>query len=310
MATFTLFSDMGDEINNIVTAGIKTVQEGWVSGLLDLSTLSITIYIMFYGYAVLAGKIQEPMSEFIWNLARFAIVIGILSNMGTYTYYVNESVHGLRGFLVGDEISSNAYSGIDSKIGAVINLYAESWEDASGISGTLFWVVQCIFMAPLCLGVVSYAVGIITSEITLIALLATFPLFLFCYLWGWFKNMFSMWLQAIIGCCLFVLFLSVFSKVGFAIAKYTNKWVSMHDGAEVFISCVMYLIAGVVTIYGVKLAGNISMALSQVSIDRMNQSMSNNIIENKINSYRQSNAQTSQNRSLANEIANAISKNK
>lgn len=308
MINFTLFGDMGNEINNIVTEAIKLVQDGWVAGLLDVSTLGITIYVMFYGYMVLAGKIQEPLPDFVWNLARFSIVIGVLSNMGTYTTYVNEAVHGLRGFLVGDEFSSNAYSGIDAKIGAVVNLYAESLENAHGISGHLFWIVQCVFMAPLCLGVVSYAVGIVVSEITLIALLAVFPLFLFCYLWGWFKNMFSMWLQAVIGTALFVLFLSVFSKVGFAIAKYTNNWVANHDGAEAFLSCIMYLIAGVVTIYGVKLAGQISMALSQVSVDRMNQAMSNNIIENKINSYRQRKAQASQNQSLANSIADAMSK--
>lgn len=308
MINFTLFGDMGDEINSVVTEGIKLVQEGWVAGLLDVSSLGITIYVMFYGYMVLAGKIQEPIPDFVWNLARFAIVLGVLSNMGTYTTYVNDAVHGLRGFLVGDETSGNAYGGIDAKIGAIANLYADSLDKAHGISGHLFWIVQCFFMAPLCLGVVSYAVGIVVSEISMIALLTVFPLFLFCYLWGWFKNMFAMWLQAVIGCCLFVLFLSVFSKVGFKIAEYTNSWVEKHSGAEAFLSCLMYLIAGIVTIYGVKLAGQLSMALSQVSVDRMNQAMSNNIIENKINSYKQRKAQASQNQSLANSIANAMSK--
>lgn len=308
MINFTLFGDIGDEINGIVNEAIKLVQEGWIGGLLEVSALGITIYVMFYGYMVLAGKIQEPMPDFAWNLARFAIVIGVLSNMGTYSTYVNEAVHGLRGFLVGDEMSGNAYGGIDAKIGVIVNLYADSLDKAHGISGHLFWIVQCVFLAPLCLGVVGYAVGIVVSEITLIGLLAVFPIFLFCYLWGWFKDMFSMWLQAVIGCCLFVLFLSVFSKVGFKIALYTNDWVEKHSGAEAFLSCLMYLIAGVVTIYGTKLAGQISMSLSQVSVDRMNQAMSNNIIENKINSYRQRKAQASQNQSLAKSIADAMSK--
>lgn len=306
----TIFGDMGDEINSIIYEGIKLVQDGWIAGLLDVSTLGITIYVMFYGYMVLAGKIQEPLPDFVWNLARFAIVIGVLSNMGTYTTYVNEAVHGLRGFLVGDSTSSaNAYSGIDAKINQVAFLFMDALEKADGIKAFLFFAfIQVPCMAPLILGVVAYAIGIVVSEISLIALLAVFPLFLFCYMWGWFKNMFSMWLQAIMGCCLFVLFLSVFSKVGFSIAEYTNRWVASHSGGEVFLSCLMYLIAGIVTIYGVKLAGQISMALSQVSVDRMNQAMSNNIIENKINSYRQRKAQASQNQSLANSIANAMSK--
>lgn len=306
----TLFGDMGDEINSVITEGIKLVQAGWVAGLLDVSSLGITIYVMFYGYMVLAGKIQEPMPDFVWNLARFAIVLGVLSNMGTYTTYVNEAVHGLRGFLVGDATSSaNAYSGIDAKINEVASLLGSALKKAKGIKALLFFAfVQLPCMVPLLLGVVAYAIGIIVSEITLIALLAVFPLFLFCYLWGWFKNMFSMWLQAVIGCCLFVLFLSVFSKVGFSIAKYTNEWVAKHSGGEVFLSCIMYLIAGVITIYGVKLAGQISMALSQVSVDRMNQAMSSNIIENKINSYKQRKAQAFQNQSLANSISNAMSK--
>jgi len=128
-------------------------------------------------------------------------------------------------------------------------------------------------MIPLCLGVIGYAIGILASEISLIALLATFPLFLFCYMWGWFKNMFSMWLQAIMGSCLFLLFLSIFSKVGFQIAKYTNNWVSQHQGSEVFIACFMYTIAGVITVYGIQLSGQISSALSQVSIDKLSPAM-------------------------------------
>lgn len=270
MATFTLFTDMGEKINEIVDAAIKVVQTGWVAGLIDVTNFSFSIYVMFYGYCVLAGKIQDPMSDFIWNLARFAIVMGILGNIGTYSQAVTDMVHGIRGFLIGDsDVSSSAYSGIDARVGSVINLYVNSWEDAKGISGCLFWIVQALFMVPMCLGVISYSVGIIASEISLIALLAVFPIFLSCYLWGWLKNMFSMWIQAIIGCCLFVLFLSIFSKVGFAIAEYTNDWVAKHSGAEVFISCLMYMIAGTITIAGAKLAGQLSMALSQVSVDRM-----------------------------------------
>lgn len=306
----TLFGDMGDEINKIVTEGIKLVQEGWVLGLLDVSSLGITIYVMFYGYMVLAGKIQEPMPDFVWNLARFAIVLGMLSNMGLYTESVNEAVHGLRGFLVGDAASSaNAYSGIDAKINEVANIFTSALKKADGIKALIFFAfVQLPCMVPLLLGVVAYAIGVIVSEISLIALLAVFPLFLFCYLWGWFKNMFSMWLQAVMGCCIFILFLSVFSKVGFKIADYTNEWVAKHSGGEVFLSCIMYLIAGVISIYGIKLAGQMSIALSQVSVDRMNKAMSSNIVENKINSYSQRKAQASQNQSLANSIANAMSK--
>ena len=54
----TFFNDMGNEINNIVTNALKVVQADWVQGLLDVSSLGITIYVMFYGYMVLAGKIQ------------------------------------------------------------------------------------------------------------------------------------------------------------------------------------------------------------------------------------------------------------
>lgn len=304
----TIFHDMGKDINDLIEEAIKTIQTGWVAGLIDVTNFSFSIYVMFYGYCVLAGKIQEPMSDFIWNLARFAIVMGILGNIGTYSHAVTDMVHGIRGFLVGDQYSENAYAGIDAKISNVVKLYVESYKQAKGIKGTLFWLVQALFMAPLCLGVVSYAIGIIVSEVSLMALLAVFPIFLSCYLWGWFKNMFSMWVQAIVGCCLFVLFLTIFSKIGFTIAQYTNDWVAEHSGSEVFVACIMYMIAGSITIGGVKLAGQLSMALSQVSVDRMNNAMSGNIAENYIRSKLSSRAQKSQNQSLANSIAKALSK--
>ncbi|WP_392563301.1 type IV secretion system protein [Orbus wheelerorum] len=273
----TIFSDMGEEINKLVSDATKQLQTDWVNGLIFMITISITVYILFYGYLILSGKKEEPVKDLLWDLIRFAIVISVLNNLSLYMDLVTGTIQDIKGFLVGSSNNSkNSYSGIDVKIANIIKLFVDSWNNASGITGTLFWIVQCVFMLPLCVGVMGYAIGIVASEITLIALLAVFPLFLFCYLWGWFKNMFSMWVQAVMGNCTFVLFLTVFSKVGFAIAEYTNKWVAAHEGAEVFIACFMYAIAGVITIYGIKLAEQLSSALSQVSVDRMSSAMTKN----------------------------------
>ena len=44
------------------------------------------------------------------------------------------------------------------------------------------------------------------AELVMLLMLATAPIFIYCLMWSWFRDMFSNWLRIILGCILTSLF--------------------------------------------------------------------------------------------------------
>jgi len=261
---FRLFTNIGNEIENVFKAGIDGISGLWVSGLIDIASIGITLYITFYGYLVLAGKTQEPVKNLVWDLARYTFVIAILQNSASYMNMIYEAVNQLKAFLMGSN-GNNPYDALDQKFTNLGIIFGKIWEATSGfdIGSYILALFQSIAVIPLVMGVTANCLGFIISELTTLALLATFPLFLFCYLWGWLKDMFSAWLQAIIGVLMFCLFLYLFGNIGYFIAG------NALDSEDVvgWDSVLVLFVAGIITLYGVKVSIQLAASLSKVSIN-------------------------------------------
>ncbi|WP_392561089.1 type IV secretion system protein [Orbus sturtevantii] len=261
---FRLFQMMGKEIKDMMQASVDAVSANWVAQLIHFSSICITIYIIFYGYLILAGKIQEPVKELVWNLARFALVIGILQSYSTYLELITGAVDELRLFVTNTEKGVTIYASMDDKFIKLGDVYATilkkiGWDPRTWVTG----IVQMIFSAVLVVGTVIYCVSVLASELTITALLAIFPLFLFCYMWGWFKEMFAMWIQAVISVILFCLFISLFIEIGYKIA---TKSLEMDQSVGVY-GCFGMLVAGVIVLGGSRISISLADSLSKVSIN-------------------------------------------
>ena len=62
---------------NIVLHGLTDLYGGAIAPLL---VSGMSIYIIWMGYQTLAGKIQTPIVEVIWNLARASIILAFVTN--------------------------------------------------------------------------------------------------------------------------------------------------------------------------------------------------------------------------------------
>lgn len=52
----TIFAEIGESINEVINKSIGEVRDGYISDIILLAKVSITLYLTIYGYAVLSGK--------------------------------------------------------------------------------------------------------------------------------------------------------------------------------------------------------------------------------------------------------------
>lgn len=259
--TINTFTNIGNTINTTVGAFLSSIQNGYASDLISLAKVCVVLYIIVYGYAILAGKRNTPFKDIVWDLTKLAMILGVLQGafglMNGLTGFVDE----LKGFFVGGE---NAYSLLDEKFNILANLVTKIWTKASGVEETLLAIVKIFGLLPLLLGFISCGAMIVYTEIVSKILLATAPIFIFCLMWGWLKDSFAQWLSAILGNCLVLLFTSATMQLSFELASVA----STSGELDIWHSVIMYVIAGMLSIMAIKWGREIAISLAKVSVDR------------------------------------------
>lgn len=267
MSSLNFFTQLGGMIDSIIDPAMNVLSSQWVSGLTTIIQASITLYILFFGYSVLAGKIQMPIPDLIWNVSRWALIFMFVSNANGWLDLSVNAVNDIKSFLSG---SDNLYTSIDNRVNdyvAIATLIMKQIQGAGvmNFSIIIFQAINFILTLPLLIGIVLNGIVVIISDVCLKVLIATAPLFIFCLMWGFLRDMFAQWLQAIVGNCLIILFVNVFVRLGMQVATYAaNLPIDNWDLTKPL----AFLIAGALTIAACKFGREMGISLSKISIER------------------------------------------
>ncbi|MCX2960632.1 hypothetical protein E5343_06435 [Rodentibacter caecimuris] len=150
--TISTFTNIGNSINTTVGVFLDSIQKGYVADLVSLAKVCVVLYIIVYGYAILAGKKNNPVKDVLWDLSKLAIILGVLQGAGGIMAGLTGVVDEIKGFFVGGE---NAYSMLDEKFNILANLATKIWTKASGVEQTLLAIVKICGLIPLVIGFVS-----------------------------------------------------------------------------------------------------------------------------------------------------------
>lgn len=257
-----LFQKIGESVNSTVDLVVNELQKGWIADLTSLANVSISLYVIVYGYMVLAGKIQTPIPDLLWNLGRFAIVLIFMTNAGGYLTLANGAIEGLKDFFAGGE---NSFALLDNKVNGLANLAGEIWNKASGLKDTIYSVFRLVGLLPLILGFTAIGALLIFTEITLKLLISTAPIFIFALMWGFLRDSFNNWLSAIIGNCLIILFANVIMKFSFLLVETVLLGTQNEKGF--IMSLVFLVVAGLLNIMTVKWGREMALSIGRVSVD-------------------------------------------
>lgn len=219
-------------LDTAMTQGFDSVLQGqmalYSTLMTGLVTGSLTLYILWRGYQTLAGKLQTPIEDVVWDLARMAIILAFVTNAEGYLDATVAAIDGLKnGFTDSDSIWSLLDTVWDKAqaIGQTLYMHDDSTyvKLNGGFAELLVWggtIVTLVLATVVNLG----------AEITLKLMTATAPIFIFCLMYGWLRPMFNNWLQTIFSAILTVLFSAL--SVRLAINYLNGRLAVATNGAD------------------------------------------------------------------------------
>lgn len=128
MAAFEPFQALGEAYEKAANAIISSSINNLIGQLIPVITVGLALYVMITGYMVVAGRIQDPISDVLIKLSKWTIIAFLALNAGTITNYLIGGFNGLeQTILSGFNTSSDSiYSTLDESLEMGLGYAAEA----------------------------------------------------------------------------------------------------------------------------------------------------------------------------------------
>ena len=252
-----VFSKVDAFLEKFLTTISSDIQKLLAGDIGTIISVSVTLYIVVYGYMVLAGKIQTPFSDLVWNLARFAIIIAFIKNEGGLLTQFNEAVNSLS--TIGGE-GKGVLGSFDDLLEEVSSFAKVTSNDADLFEG---WFISGLIWLGFGLMAIPIVLTFLLSKITLYFLLALSPIFFFMLMWGFLKDSFSQYATALLSNALALICINVMVKSCIEFIKAQTKL----DGNP-YLVAFAFLVFGLVAGMAVKYMVGVVNSVMRVSVER------------------------------------------
>ncbi|WP_233140817.1 type IV secretion system protein [Aggregatibacter actinomycetemcomitans] len=208
------FESIDSFVIQLLDSVSQSMSSNFASSLFTIIGVTLTIYFLGKGFAVISGKIEAPATALIYDFATKMIIVAFMMNYGGYLDNSLAIIDDLKTSLTG--FTGNGIAG----------LMDDQLELGSDIAGQLFDLDKSKYV-PLEGGIASFLAWIgvavslfvpfiifITTTITLKLLTVTAPIFIFCLLYNFLRNTFNQWLQLILANILTVVFIGISLRMG------------------------------------------------------------------------------------------------
>lgn len=228
--------------------GVNAVLEGQSSiyGTMIniIAVSSFTIFIALRGYQTLAGKLNKPLEDVVWDFSRFLLIMMFVLNTGGWLNITISAIEGLKDGVTG---SDNVWVLLDSVWEKAQEL-GQSLYDKDGstyfkfngaFSEFLVWSGAIIVL-------ISGAIVNLLAEITILLMCTTSPIFIFCLLYGFLRPMFDNWLKTIFTSILTILFSALFIRIAIEyLNSILDQAVNLADESNMVTLAAQCLLAGI-----------------------------------------------------------------
>ncbi|HGJ5878586.1 MAG TPA: type IV secretion system protein [Arsenophonus nasoniae] len=213
-----LFQAMDKMIMSTLNQSVSGKMMEYASITSSIAGISISLYVLWCGYMVFAGKLQRPIESIIWDLSKMGLIIVFMINLGGYLDFSIQAIDGLKNGLSGKD---NVWAWLDQlwikgqQISAkLMELDTSTYVKTDGMIGTFFTWAGVYFT------LLSVTIVFLSAEITILLLAVTAPVFIFCLMFGFLRTTFNNWMQAILSSVFTVMFASLVLSSG---VMFINK---------------------------------------------------------------------------------------
>lgn len=237
-------ADFFQVMDKFIMAALKTATQGkmafYGSLISTLFTSAFTLYLLVNAYQIVAGKYQKPLEDLTYNFAKMALITLFITNAGGWLDMSIAAIEGLKEGLAGGDpwlFLDQLWIKIQQVAAKLLQLDTSDYVKIAGGIGALLTLIGGGFV------LVVTALVYLAAEYTILLLCVTAPVFIFCLMFGFLRQMFNNWLQAIFSSILTIMFASI---VMMGAIRFINKIFSqMVQQAEFSNLMTMGLMAGV-----------------------------------------------------------------
>lgn len=262
------FESIGNLVDSIFSLIENSANSDLVNQLAVLFSITLTITVLIKGFAVLAGKSQEPVKELVWDMTLKVMIITFALNIGGWLDLVTNAMEGLHEWAGG---GVSLYSLLDDVFIKTRDLANIAWEKGNVVTGALSFAGIYVGFG---IGAVPALYLIIITSLTLKILIMLAPFMFFALLYGWLKNMFTQWLSLFFANTLTVLIITLIFKA--IINKFENfidySKVNINSGVDVFFIAFQVITVGILFYILVYTCKGIAEKLATVSMESLMQS--------------------------------------
>ena len=277
-----IFRFVGDKLAALTNTYSEVASSSLATAIKPIALTSVTLFISVYGALVIAGKIQQPFTDFMVKAAKILIIAAVCLNAANYIAWVADAVNGLESGLVtalkapGTPAgASSTYEQLDKSIGHAMDLVSQCFSKADEKNilteaGPLIgWFFCGIIIA---IGIlIFFLVGgaiIIATKFLLAIMIGIGPLFILALMFPATAGFFDRWLGQTLTYVFTIVLVAVVMSLGVSVfdSIINDAGVLADDSALfkavqiLFVSLILAFVTMQVTSLAGGIAGGISMA--------------------------------------------------
>ena len=221
MAATTIISDIFAKLDGIGETFIKNAYDGLALQVNVLFGSMLTLYVIWWGYMILAGRDGFSVPEAAWRLGRAFAIYYMATNWGAFSATLYQLVQSVPNLISDTIIESIAGSGgaldggtgdttgvvkiLDAVFETAGKIYEQvatgTFEYVGALIGAIVFVVAMIFIAVA-------AAAILAAKLMLFITLALAPVFIILALYRWTFRFTDGWLLLMVTQTLMMAFLA------------------------------------------------------------------------------------------------------
>lgn len=228
MADYT-FQDIFQYADSAVNSYVVDGAASAAASLQNVSHSLLLIYMLLWGWSMMRGMIQEPVTDGVSRIIRIGIITSLATSSALYATYVSNFLYdwptAFSGVLQGSGAQNSAEL-LDQILDKGNTLGAQAWEKADLMNLGSYLISTIIYGVTWVITAIS-AVIIISAKLGLALLLALGPPFILMMLFETTRELFNKWLGMAITAGLTIVLVTMAAALIFKVMD------NSFDGAQV-----------------------------------------------------------------------------
>ncbi|PIT67775.1 type IV secretion system protein [Bartonella tribocorum] len=225
---FTMFTQLFNQIENITKTYVTDISSKAIATITPFISIGITIAFIIYGWLIIRGAIDMPLSGFVNRFIRISIITSIALTAGLYqpeiTNLITQMPHDLSKALIKNPLTDQQLmSLLDEAAGKGFQYASSLFEETVffDANGFLYSLLGILILLATSLVVAIGGGLILITKIALSLLVGWGPIFIIALLWQPTYRFFEQWIAQVLSyTILFVFLATLFNLMMNVFANY------------------------------------------------------------------------------------------